>query len=66
MKDFLTKNLVDLATWCVHGTHSLVYHTSAIQHARTAEIAKQFGIPEHAVVALYLKSHELPNGVLQT
>ena len=53
--DLSTKALVDLATWCVHGTHTLPYEPPDMQRATITRIATQFGVTPELVTSLSIR-----------
>lgn len=52
------KKLVDAATWCICGTHSLLYHSREIREPELDETARALGIGRERLVKLILSSQK--------
>lgn len=53
------KDIVDLATWVLHGTHTLGHYPREIQEARISETARTFRLAPNSLASLYRHASDL-------
>jgi hypothetical protein len=60
------KKVVDIATWCIHGTHSLLLLPLDIRLRRIEVESRHFGIPAEVTVRLIQSNTTLPDAGPET